>query len=230
MPRPSPSSPSERARRRPGRPARRPGEVTGSDEVRERLLRVAQELFAERGYAAVSVRALARAAHVSPAMIAYYFGDKSGLLDAVVDEIFERLLAQLRELAAEAPAGGDVAERFIRLYVATLAREPWLPSFIVREVLAGDPVRRARFVARFPARLAPLVLPLLRREAASGRLRADLDPALTLLSVIGMCAFPFLVQPLLGAVLDYQLDERFRARLADHSTRLFLDGARGAAR
>ena len=221
--------PQPRAQRRPGRPARRLGEPARRDEVRERLLRVAQELFAERGYAAVSVRALARAAHVSPAMIAYYFRDKSGLLDAVVDEVFERLIAQLRELALEAPAGGDAAERFIRLYVATLAREPWLPSFLVREVLAGDPAQRARFVARFPARLAPVVLPLLQREVASGRLRADLDPALTLLSVIGMCAFPFLVQPLLGAVLDYRLDERFRARLADHSTRLFLDGARGAA-
>jgi AcrR family transcriptional regulator len=197
--------------------------------VRARLLRVAQELFAERGYAAVSVRALARAAHVSPAMIAYYFRDKAGLLDAVVDEVFERLIAQVRELAASAPAGGDAAERFIRLYVETLAREPWLPSFLVREVLGGDPARRTRFARRFPARIAPVVLPLLQREAASGRLRADLDPALTLMSVVGMCAFPFLVEPLLGPILGYRLDDGFRARLADHAVHLFLDGARGGA-
>jgi AcrR family transcriptional regulator len=190
---------------------------------------VAEELFAQHGYAAVSVRALARAAHVSPAMIAYYFRDKAGLLDAVLEEIFERLLAKLTALAETTPpeAGGTV-ERFIRLYVDTLARDPWLPSFLVREVLGGDPVRRARFAARFPARIAPVIVPLLVREATSGRLRRDLDPVLTLLSVIGMCAFPFLVQPLLGAVLGYQLDEEFRSRLADHTARLFLDGARGA--
>jgi TetR/AcrR family transcriptional regulator len=218
-----------RPRRRPGRPPRSRALDPG-DAVRARLLRVAEQLFAERGYAAVSVRALARAAHVSPAMIAYYFRDKAGLLDAVLDDVFERLLAQLTALAAAPPddAGGGAAERFIRLYVDTLARDPWLPSFMVREVLGGDPARRARFAARFPARIAPVVLPLLRREAASGRLRADLDPALTLLSVIGMCAFPFLVQPLLGAVLGYELDESFRERLADHAARLFLDGARGA--
>ena len=69
-------------RRRPGRPARA---TAAADEVRARLLRVAQELFAAHGYAAVSVRALARAAHVSPAMIAYYFRDKAGLLDAVLE-------------------------------------------------------------------------------------------------------------------------------------------------
>jgi AcrR family transcriptional regulator len=221
------SAPARAAGRRPGRP-RRPARGVTPDPVRERLLRVAQELFAAHGYAAVSVRALARAAAVSPAMIAYYFRDKAGLLDAVVDDVFERLLAQLQELAASAPGSDDLPERFVRLYVETLGREPWLPSFVVREVLGGDAARRARFARRFPSRLAPVVLPLLRREAASGRLRPDLDPVLALLSLLGMCVFPFLVQPVVGPVLGYEIDESFRRRLADHTARLFLDGARGA--
>jgi AcrR family transcriptional regulator len=213
-------------RRRPGRPARGRAEAT-PDPVRERLLEAAQQLFAERGYDAVSVRELARAAHVSPAMIAYYFRDKAGLLDAVFDRVFERLLAQLRGLA-EAPASERAApERLIRLYVETIGREPWLPSFIVREVLGGDAERRARFATRFPARLAPVLLPFLAREKARGHLRGDLDPALAILSLIGMCAFPFLAQPLLGSALGYELDESFRRRLTEHSVRLFLDGARG---
>jgi TetR/AcrR family transcriptional regulator len=226
MPRATPARPL----RRPGRPARAQAGAARADEVRARLLRVAQELFAERGYAAVSVRALARAAHVSPAMIAYYFRDKSGLLDAVLDDVFERLIAQLRELAASAPARGDAPERLIRLYVENFSREPWLPSFLVREVIGGDAARRARFARRFPARMAPVVLPLLRGEAVSGRLRPDLDPALAVLSVVGMCAMPFLVQPVIGPILGYRLDEAFARRLADHTTRLFLDGARGDAR
>jgi AcrR family transcriptional regulator len=220
--------PQRRPRRPPGRPPRAAGGEGGpADEVRRSLLRVAQEQFAAHGYAAVSVRALARAAHVSPAMIAYYFRDKSGLLDAVVDDVFERLLTQLRELVEQAPATGDAPERLIRLYAETFSREPWLPSFLVREVLGGDAARRARFSERYPSRIAPLLLPLLQREAASGHLRRDLDPTLSVLSVLGMCAFPFLVQPLLGPILGYALDESFRQRLADHTTRLFLAGARG---
>ena len=225
------SIPQPRPRRGPGRPARTAGAAGApADEVRARLLRVAQELFAERGYAAVSVRALARAARVSPAMIAYYFRDKSGLLDAVLDDIFERLILQLRELADTAPGTADAPERLIRLYAETFAREPWLPSFILREVLGGDAKRRARFVERFPLRIAPIVLPLLQREVASGHLRSGLDPVLSVLSVVGMCAFPFLAHPLIGPVLGYQLDESFQQRLADHTTRLFLDGARGVPR
>ena len=217
-------------RRRPGRPARARGPAEAPpDEVRLRLLEAAQQRFAARGYDAVSVRELARAAHVSPAMIAYYFRDKAGLLDAVFDRVFERLLAQLRGLA-EAPAVERGApERLIRLYLETIGREPWLPSLIVREALGGNAERRARFTARFPARLAPVVLPFLQREKAGGHLRGDLDPVLTLLSLIGMCVFPFLAHPLVGPVFGYELDEGFRRRLADHSVRLFLDGARGEA-
>jgi AcrR family transcriptional regulator len=223
--------PSQQAspRRRPGRPARPRGLASlPAEQVRDRLLEVAQERFAARGYAAVSVRELARAAHVSPAMIAYYFRDKAGLLDAVLERVFERLLAQVRVLA-EAPApGADALERLIRLYVETLGHEPWIPAFILREVLGGDAERRARFSARFPARLVPVVLPFLRREVASGRLRSDLDPVLTVVSLIGMCAFPFLAHPLIGPVLGYELDEGFRQRLADHTARLFVEGVRGA--
>ena len=217
------------AKRRPGRPARATPAETPHDAVRERLLEAAQQRFATRGYTAVSVRELARAAHVSPAMIAYYFRDKAGLLDAVFDRVFERLLARVRELA-EAPASErEAPERLIRVYLDTIGRDPWLPALLVREVLGGDAERRARFASRFPARLAPVLLPLFAREKSRGHLRADLDPMLALLSLVGMCAFPYLAHPLLGPVLGYELDEGFRRRLADHSVRLFLEGARGEA-
>ena len=218
-------------RRRPGRPARAPGAPGPAPAaVRARLLAVAQERFAAKGYAAVGVRELARAAHVSPAMIAYYFRDKAGLLDAVLEDVFERLLEQVRSVAERPPVGGSALEQLIRVYLETLGREPWLPSFILREILGGNEERRARFSARFPARLVPVVLPFLRREVALGRLRSDLDPTLVILSLLGMCVFPFLAQPLVGRVLGYELDASFRARLADHTARLFLDGARGDAR
>jgi AcrR family transcriptional regulator len=221
------AAPRPAARRRPGRPRRPRGAAAArSDAVRARLLEVAQRLFAARGYDAVGVRELARAARVSPAMIAYYFRDKAGLLDAVLDRVFERLLAQLGELAA-APGGAGLAG-LIRVYVETIGRDPWLPSFILREVIGGSAERRARFAARFPARLAPVVLPFLAREQARGELRADLDPVLAILSLIGMCVFPFLAHPLVGPVFGYELDEAFRRRLAEHSVRLFLDGAHGA--
>lgn len=47
-----------------------------------RILREARASFAERGYAGTTVRAVARAAGVDPALVYHYYDTKEGLLDA----------------------------------------------------------------------------------------------------------------------------------------------------
>jgi AcrR family transcriptional regulator len=47
-----------------------------------RILHEARASFAEHGYAGTTVRAVARAADVDPALVYHYYGSKEGLLDA----------------------------------------------------------------------------------------------------------------------------------------------------
>ena len=58
-----------------GRPAGRP-------DIKGHLARTARDLFVEHGYAGTSVRAIARAAEVDPALVSYHFGSKAGLFSA----------------------------------------------------------------------------------------------------------------------------------------------------
>ncbi len=60
---------------------------------KERILMTAMELFAERGYDAVTVRDITAAADVSPALINHHFGSKAGLRDAVDEFFIERFEA-----------------------------------------------------------------------------------------------------------------------------------------
>ena len=55
-------------------------------EARNRLLDTALALFAERGFAKTSTRAIAQGAGVNVAAISYYFGDKAGLYQAVFED------------------------------------------------------------------------------------------------------------------------------------------------
>ena len=57
---------------------------TTTDKTRELILLAAETLFAERGYSATSVRAIAATAGVNLAAAHYHFGSKKGLLEAVV--------------------------------------------------------------------------------------------------------------------------------------------------
>ncbi len=176
----------------------------------------------------MGIREVAAAAGVTPGMIAYYFDGKQGLYQAMLDSVFDRLLEQLREIAAAPPAGSEPLDAFFDLYIRTLARDPWVPKLIVREVLSSDTPLRAHFIERFVSRAAKLIPLILEQQTAEGRLRSDLDPGLTLLSMVGAAVFPFLSYPLVGPVLGFELDDDFRDRLIAHTARLFREGARPA--
>ncbi|WP_020577724.1 TetR/AcrR family transcriptional regulator [Actinopolymorpha alba] len=65
--------------------------------ARARLRIAAQKLFAERGFAATSTRAIAEEAGVSHALLRHHFGSKKGLEQAVDDEVLSSLGARLDE-------------------------------------------------------------------------------------------------------------------------------------
>jgi AcrR family transcriptional regulator len=91
---------------RRGRPARRPAAVPV--ETRSHILDHAEALFALHGLHGVTVREVARAAAVDPALVHYYFATKQRLFDAV----FERRATvlneeRLRSMDQYALAAGD---------------------------------------------------------------------------------------------------------------------------
>lgn len=54
-------------------------------DKKDEILDVAEKLFAEQGYEAVSVREISKAADINIAMISYYFGSKEKLYEDVID-------------------------------------------------------------------------------------------------------------------------------------------------
>ena len=53
-------------------------------DTKQRILDVAERLFATRGFHATSLRAITRAAEVNLAAVNYHFGSKDALLEAVM--------------------------------------------------------------------------------------------------------------------------------------------------
>ena len=80
-------------------------ESTTENPTRERLLEVAEGLFAERGFEQVSVRDITQGAGANVAAINYHFGSRNGLVDAVVERfvipIEEDRLVALGKIEAE---------------------------------------------------------------------------------------------------------------------------------
>jgi len=89
-------------------------------ETRERLLRAAEELFAERGYASVTVRDICHAARANVAAVNYHFGDKLGLYREVL-QIAIDAVRSTTEAGREAGVGYPPEEK-LRRYIAVFLR------------------------------------------------------------------------------------------------------------
>jgi TetR/AcrR family transcriptional regulator, regulator of cefoperazone and chloramphenicol sensitivity len=75
-----------------------------SDITRERIMKAAERLFAERGYDATSIRAIVAKARVNQAAINYHFDGKDGLYREVLRAALRALTDQQLEHADEMKA------------------------------------------------------------------------------------------------------------------------------
>ena len=128
------------------RAAERPPARVGEDEdgTRERILKTAERLFAERGFNGVSVRELAAAANVNIASIGYHFRNKEGLLAQVYRRHCEPMIEErLRGLAAATRLAGTarvaaIIEAFVRPALAQVDVVEGETFIRLRAVLSGE--------------------------------------------------------------------------------------------
>ena len=131
---------------------RRPTAAGPAPRVRERILEVAERLFAEHGMAGVGVRAITAEAGVNLASIAYHFGSKDGLLEALfaqraapIAQERLRLLARCFENGRK-PTLEEILDAFLRPALV-LGVQPQFggPAFVkLRARLATEPEALSR--------------------------------------------------------------------------------------
>jgi AcrR family transcriptional regulator len=208
--------------RKPGRPR---GEAGGA-AIREALLDAATSLSIERGFDAVGLREIAQRAGASPGMIAYYFGDRDGLYEALFERAFTRMSEQVEALLTRTDANDTDLEELTRLHVTALSQDPWIPQLIAREVLAKQTRMRDMFAKRVTEGPMRAIRVWIENEVAAGRLRADLDPQLTSMSIASLAIFPYLFGPIVGPYVGLELDDDLRDRLIAHNQNLISHGIR----
>lgn len=201
---------------------RRPG-PSGSPDIRDGILDIAELLFATRGFAATSVREIAGRVDVTPAMVHYYFGSKAKLLQAVM----ERALEPMAGAVAEVEQRGEIPLRDLTGLLFNLAAEhPYLPQLITREVFLPGGQLQQEFLQHFAPRLGGRLPNILRREQRAGRIAAGIVPEIASLLMLSLCFFPFIARPAAETVLGVDYDEQGLESLARHVTDLLERGLR----
>lgn len=109
-------------------------------DLRQRLIRAAEQEIAACGPAKASLRAIARRVGVSHQATAHHFEDRAGLFTALAVEGFELLLSRTRAAVADVPvAGGQQVTAAGVAYVEFAARQPTMFDVMFRpELLHAD--------------------------------------------------------------------------------------------
>jgi AcrR family transcriptional regulator len=127
----------------------------GSQRTRREILLAASRLFADSGYAGVSVFEVAKAAGVFPNQITYYFGGKDGLFI----EAAGRLILEAGQSAETAAQTAKSVDEYINILARTVLG-PGLPAVIA--------FIEAMLIARRRSDLAPPIKQTLDRLHEEG--------------------------------------------------------------
>jgi AcrR family transcriptional regulator len=147
------------------RAGRRPGQRSTSDDV----LAAARALFAERGYRATTVRAIAAAAGVTPAMIHHFFGGKRQVFLAAIQMPIDP--AAILDSVSDGPRE-ESAQRLVRAFVSSWSSEVTGPALrtMIRSAVADEEhaaaLRAFAEAVLLPRASAALGVPAVRVAAA----------------------------------------------------------------
>jgi AcrR family transcriptional regulator len=170
---------------------REPDPGSPPQTTREKLLRAAREVFAERGLAHTKISDIATRSGVNRERVYGYFGSKEGLFDAVVNDALD-------ELAEAVPltAGEDLVEyvdrvhEFHRRHPQLLRLLLWEALHYRAEPLPGEADRQVRYQEK-----------VLAVEQSLGDAAGRLEAAPTLFLLIGLAAWPSVVPQLARLIM-----------------------------
>ncbi|HAR39516.1 MAG: hypothetical protein A2W86_10055 [Bacteroidetes bacterium GWD2_45_23] len=157
----------------------------------QKIIRAADKLFTQKGYAATKTRDIAEEAGTNLALLNYYFGSKENLYKKVVQEKLRLLLGAMGSvLSDENISLEEKINSITENYTALLLENEELPIFILNELS----VNKELFVniTRNTRQIAQPVIDKQLKERKLGMSAKDL-----IINTLSLTMFPFVAKPLI---------------------------------
>jgi TetR/AcrR family transcriptional regulator len=175
--------------------------------VRRTLLLAGINLFAEKGYASTSVREIVALAGVTKPVLYYYFRNKEGLFQAILDWAAEWQESILHE-ALQSP--GTAFERIVYLYrrIYQGLMENIQLFKMINHLFFGPPQGAPRYdIERFHRRMAEVIKEIYLGGLRQGEVR-EIDPEEATFLVLGVTDYCFHLDYLHPESMDPDRAER----------------------
>lgn len=194
-------------------------------DTKQKIIRVATRLFAQKGFEGVSIREISRKARVNLAAINYYFQTKEQLYMAVIIPYFEKMRDHMAELARQGIEDEEVyIQRFVACHFQILFQDDKEMELIIGRELSIPSPRRNRLIQDFFSPNLHALIGVIQRGINRGRFR-KVDTGLAALSLVGMTVFYANKRDNIGRILGIDaFTDEFRDHVVAHTAELFLRG------
>jgi AcrR family transcriptional regulator len=151
-------------------------------DTEKKILRAATEVFLEKGHDGARMQEIADKAGINKALLHYYFRSKQKLFRTVFKKELQTMLASIFGLISPSDNFEEFLEKFISGYLKNVSSRKNIMRFILWEL------------DKSPKEVA------IEKAIRDGDIR-PIDPTNFVLSLLGMCVFPFVAEPMLKHLL-----------------------------
>jgi AcrR family transcriptional regulator len=147
-------------------------------ERRADLIRLAADLFAEKGFQATSVREIAKAAGILSGSLYHHFDSKESIGDEILREFIDDVLGAYRKAVDGTDDPRLAIERMVRSSTAALSRHRAALTMLQNDWAYISALPRFAYLRTAMKEIEQTWVGQLERGKRSGQFRADLDARL----------------------------------------------------
>lgn len=202
----------------------RPVEPEAPPGAREQLLATASDIMREGDIVDISLSELSLRSGLNSALVKYYFGNKAGLLKALLDRDMQGIVHSVDALMAKDMAPESRLRRHIGAMVDSYYKTPYLNRLLMRLVRESDPDEAHRIADSYLTPLSRAYDRLIEDGVRQGVFR-KVDPQLFYFTATGAADRFFSSRLVLRHCYDTDtLTEELRDRYREHCIDFIMAG------
>ncbi|HPR30645.1 MAG TPA: TetR/AcrR family transcriptional regulator [Prolixibacteraceae bacterium] len=192
-------------------------------DTQEKIIKVAHEVFVEKGLQGARMQEIADRAGINKALLHYYFRSKDQLFDAVFQKVINEVLPDFAQTIRNVDDVPKLIFSFVSFYNQFFQKNPQFPQFFFHEiwqnpdriahVILAEEIHPDRMLQNLRSRL-PDVYP------------SEFLPQHMIANVMGMCLFPHIARPLFQRIF-FQNDEKEYNRFLSERTDFLIQMLKG---
>jgi TetR/AcrR family transcriptional regulator len=199
-------------------------DTTDGNTARDQLLAAASQIMRDGDTINLSLSELSLRAGLNSALVKYYFGNKSGLMQALLDRDMSNIIAGLEALVAKDMPPEEKLRRHISAVIDTYYAFPYLNRLLMQMVRDSAPVEATRIAELYLKPIASIYDTLITEGVKAGKFR-NIDPQLFYFTVTGAADRFFSARLVLRHCYDQEdISEEMRDRYREHSIDLIMRG------